>query len=165
MKKLSVFLCSFLCGMAILSPLCMAVNASTHSSHYKHWQYGYGSSFYLRYTRIQTEPNWASNIGTALNAWNLNTVASVYLSDNASHQIISGDFGNTGWYGKTSAFGNIQLNNNTPAEYRTETVAHEIGHALGLDHVSCTSEVMREYGFKGSPQPYDGDKEGVRTRW
>lgn len=48
--------------------------------------------------------------------------------------------------------------------YQNETIVHEFGHALGLDHTqpeNNTISVMREYGFNSKAYPLADDKDGI----
>ena len=48
---------------------------------------------------------------------------------------------------------------------RSEVVAHELGHTLGLGHVNWQSELMRSTGLKGSASLYAGDITGYHKIW
>ena len=164
MKKIfKIYLTSTIVGFILFYPTYI-VAATVHASHYAHLSWRYGSSFNVRYTPITSEVNWTSNIDTAISGWNSKAGSGIKRTSNVSHIMLSYYWGNTGWYAYASSSGNIRLNNITPAKYRNEVVAHELGHGLGLGHVNCSSEVMRETGFKGSHYPYEGDIQGFKKR-
>lgn len=54
----------------------------------------------------------------------------------------------------------------TTSIQRSETIVHETGHALGLDHPTEATDpskaVMRAYGFNKKAYPLSDDKAGIR---
>ena len=48
---------------------------------------------------------------------------------------------------------------------KSELVAHEIGHAFGLDNVSNTSVLMIYSGYKGSHYPEQDDVNGINANY
>ena len=49
-----------------------------------------------------------------------------------------------------------------------ETIVHEVGHALGLEHCQTEKEdisVMRALGFNGKPYPLEDDIEGISAKY
>lgn len=77
--------------------------------------------------------------------------------------IISKNYGNTGWDAMTYINLRIEIQDNVTSSNRSELVAHELGHGFGLGHYSCSSELMRAVGYKGSASPYEGDIAGINS--
>lgn len=53
----------------------------------------------------------------------------------------------------------------TSASHRNETIVHEVGHCLGLNHCRESDNsisVMRQYGFNDKAYPLSDDKKGIR---
>ncbi len=57
------------------------------------------------------------------------------------------------------------FSSDTTDSQRYETIVHETGHALGLDHPSTSTDqskaVMRAYGFNGKAYPLSDDIAGI----
>lgn len=83
------------------------------------------------------------------------------------------NYGNVGWVGYHVPwinYGEIKLNEwyHTSGSGFTkyeEVFAHEMGHAFGLFHYSCNSELMRAQGYIGTPNPQEGDIKGYRAKY
>lgn len=94
----------------------------------------------------------------ALNSWESRTKNVTFFESSATNQgIIMGSYnaGNTGWNGicynilgkdgyhlRSIITGNNYYMDSMSTNERQGVYAHEIGHALGLDHVKDTAQVM-----------------------
>lgn len=136
-----------------------------HATHYvKSSTVKYGKkNFKLQYSQ-KGSTNWTSSIKKGMQQWN-DEGASISLGTSA-YKIESKSYGTTSWAGDTTKY-TIYLNDSAVKNdtQRSEVVAHELGHALGLGHVACKSELMRSTGLKGSPSLYAGDIAGYHKIW
>ena len=121
--------------------------------------------------------NYSSYITTGINAWN-SSAARIYVSSSngamANIRFVSTNYGNTGWHGNClyptildrSAL--IKINDYYKSGFsgnEAELVAHELGHAFTLDHVTDKSSLMLSSGYKGSPTPSQDDVNGVNDKY
>lgn len=140
--------------------------ATLHASHYRgSTSVKWGSNnFTIRYRKL-SNMDWSTDINAAVSTWN-STVGSNLKVGNSVYEIRSESHGSSSWAGETYAT-YILVNDTvgTTTAKRRETVAHELGHALGLGHVACTSELMRSYGFRGYYSLYEGDINGYNVVW
>lgn len=111
----------------------------------------------------------------AVSAWN-GTATPIYIiyTGSAGAEIYesSSNFGATGWDGQTSwtltslhcngwtqtQYSNVQLNNYYTRNYTSANIqsvsGHELGHAMGLDHVNVTA-IMNPNTYVTTPQTDD----------
>lgn len=136
-----------------------------HATHYvisSSVKYG-KKSFKLQYTK-KGSTNWTTSIKNGMKQWNAEGT-SISLGD-STYKIESKAYGTASWAGDTTKY-TIFLNDSAVKNdtQRSEVVAHELGHTLGLGHVSCQSELMRSTGLKGSASLYAGDIAGYHKIW
>jgi len=111
-----------------------------------------------------TNGNYTTDIALGAGNWNATpTKLNLYpVLGGGGHIYVGGDyFGNIGWnaqntnYREFIWFGDydssvIDLNydamDSRSSLYNSSTITHEIGHSLGLDHVSDNSQIMSTYG-------------------
>jgi predicted Zn-dependent protease len=134
---------TILCLTCILS-IAIVINAFSYAlSGYK-W-----SSKYINYTRAASLPStYDTNITDAANMWNLNSHVFLTNATSSNYNIGGGSFGNTGWDGRTVTWYSgstitssvTQMNQTFTDAYndlaRKLVLTHEMGHALGLNHVN-----------------------------
>lgn len=113
-------------------------------------------------------------INIATSAWNSSPARVLFTRNSTSNNIdlISGNYGDIGWYGLcyyptilNGNFSRIQINDSLSGinGNESETIAHELGHALGLAHTETT--LMRKTGWNYSPTPHTDDINGVNSRY
>lgn len=172
-KSIGLVVLSIMVVLAFSTP----VYAIDHSGHYSinPWV-GWGShvSHVEWWYSQEGTINFHDVVDTAAYCWN-NTLTPIFMCEvyNQGDSVLrvnSKDYGNTGWYGQQIphiGYGNIKLN-----EYYTltdnewaEVASHEMGHAHGLNHYACSSEIMVASGFIGTPQPYTGDIAGINAKY
>ena len=141
------------------------VRAGTHSSHFALNWWSFGNSWKYYYTQ-QGTTNYSNNIISAISSWQTATSKLSVSKATAPYGnvvVTIKNFGNTGWDGITYINLRIDLQDSVVSSNRTELVAHEFGHGFGLDHFSCSYELMRAFGYKGSATPYEGDIAGINA--
>lgn len=112
--------------------------------------------------------NYYTSIKSAISGWEAKTSKLNYSEGSFSSydmRFASDSFGNTGWHGWCNpVFKLININDyyyDTFVYHRSELIAHEIGHANGLNDVSATQVLMRSSGYKNSKYPTSDDIEGI----
>lgn len=136
---------------------------SFFSFRFEWWSFGNSWKYY--YTQ-QGTTNYSNNIISAISSWQTATSKLSVSKATAPYGnvvVTSKNFGNTGWDGITYINLRIDLQDSVVSSNRTELVAHEFGHGFGLDHFSCSYELMRAFGYKGSATPYEGDIAGINA--
>ncbi|MBI2773944.1 MAG: hypothetical protein HYX56_05585 [Chloroflexi bacterium] len=119
--------------------------------------------------------------GDSISVWNSSPTAAYFSSGSSSNYLVNAAdayYGNTGWdgYGGVHGFcgnatdGFALLNDSTlPGKdysYRRHTEAHELGHALTLDHADGYVAVMSTTDTSYySPQQHDIDDMNARYPW
>ncbi|MBN1366456.1 MAG: hypothetical protein JW967_00825 [Dehalococcoidales bacterium] len=155
----------------------LPVGAVDHSTHYSinpfvGWN-GHESHVEWWYSQMGSK-NFIGEISYACNSWNntptvINMVR-VYSKSGSVLRIYSNNWGDNGWYGQHIpyiGYGNINLNEYYSLSYTqwAEVASHEMGHAHGLFHYNCASELMKASGFIGTPNPYTGDIAGINAKY
>ena len=115
--------------------------------------------YHITYKNNMTTNATAGNAG--IRGWNY-TAAPIWFEASSSPKVVltEANYGNTGWDGHTNrpcSYGvytpptTTQFNdtymNGEPAGHKQEITVHELGHALGLEHVhstSCSSMAIME---------------------
>ena len=126
---------------------------------------------------MEGSKNWTSYITTAKSAWN-SSAATIYFQNYANSggidiAINSQNEGNVGYYGLTfyptilnGHRSHMYLNDfySNVSGYESEVVAHELGHAVGLGHVSDNADsIMRITKMLGTYKPRPDDTHGVNS--
>lgn len=138
-----------------------------HSSHYTLNSWRMVNPIVYFYSQYGSH-NWSSNVAAAAGYWNTATLnlrpitkynSSVHYGYNVI--IESANYGNVTWNGRAYSSGYMQLNDyrSSALAKKTSIASHEFGHLLGLDHTSCTFEIMYS-PTKATGDPYYGDIAG-----
>lgn len=157
--------CTFLISPVIASAYSLETGVSRFPSQY---------DIRIKYVAVLSTPNLLSNVQAATSAWNSSAAQVLFTLNSTSPNIdlTSGAYGSTGWdglcYYPTILNGNhasIKINNYYASILgnQSECIAHELGHAIGLAHVSATTSLMRATGYKGSATPSLDDTNGVNS--
>ncbi len=138
-------------------------------------------SLYYDYYQEGTK-DYSSYIKSGVSAWNY-TTAHIYMfkqtdpdSQDFNITFTSKEYGSTGWHGHCQApipilwpdNSYIKINESYQSSFsgkESELVAHELGHSFRLDDVSDTTVLMRNSGYKGSPNPTQDDIDGVNSNY
>ena len=141
------------------------VSMGNHLSHVE-WWYSQDGDYYYGYRILLGANAWEdAGVGAGF--------TEVSDKDDSVIRIYSNDYGNVDWIGQHTphiGYGTIKLNeyhHDSQGGYETyeEVFAHEMGHAFGLDHYDCDSELMKPKGYNGTPDPYIGDKAGMAAKY
>ena len=159
----------------IISTLMMIIVMTTYSFAYSTQKYGWKT---IRIPIRTNAPGYSVEISRAINEWNsIHPSVQIYYDSKAPNVIYSGYYNNNwiGYYeyytsnGKLTRF-NIYLNNNKlngkSSKYKQGIVAHELGHALGLNDNSYknTASLMSIYRDKNVIiKPTADDIKGVKA--
>lgn len=102
------------------------------------------------------DPNLHQDVIDAINAWNSTKAVAIVVVNRpgkAYIKITSGYYGNTGWAGETytnlggantpsEIFINTYYTSQVDQRDRRIVIEHELGHALGLNHIDSRPSVM-----------------------
>lgn len=146
----------------------------TNVNAYQFWQTGvtnprnvtiYNMSSTSGYSAISYYSKWTSTgikFATFDNGLSSDIISGVVNQDNGTYAVTKykswGKF-NIVYY---KAF--IETN----LAWQRETVVHEVGHALGLDHTQKSNDsisVMRELGFNNKAYPLSDDIKGIKAKY
>ncbi|QHQ63301.1 matrixin family metalloprotease [Anaerocolumna sedimenticola] len=112
--------------------------------------------------------DYHSSIVSGLNGWEEKTSKLNYSEGDDSSwdmRFWSDDMGSTGWHGWCNpVLKLVNLNDYYYSSFindKAELVAHEVGHANGLDDVDSTKVLMRSSGYNHSKYPTSDDIEGI----
>lgn len=183
-KRKQIKFVSMLIFIAVLtfsSTLAIVTYAVDHTPHYK---LTFGVSMgnersSVKYWYSQEGSNYYGyRILLGANAWNNVSSIDANISEvsnksDSNIRVYSKDYGNTEWIGYHTpwiGYGDIKLNeyyqaSNGGIERYAEVFAHEMGHAFGLNHYSCSSELMVSSGYINTPNPQTGDISGYKDKY
>ena len=126
----------------------------------------------------------------SMNSWNARSATKfANVGSNEQLDVVDAYYGNNGWFGQTHVYGNgvncggtgyqqagkpfttminatYTLQPNWPDGERQEVVAHELGHAIGLDHNNVLGVLMNTntgvvWGQQGIDNPQTDDLNGA----
>lgn len=116
-----------------------------------------------------------SNINSGINTWDVTPevefTKKVSLISGSDLQIEKSNTSKGTVMGTSYGGGHIILWsgwNNLSSSDKKETVVHEVGHELGLDHTQTENNsiaVMRAKGFNGKAYPLSDDKAGISAKY
>ena len=106
------------------------------------------------------------SVGDALARWRARGVAAFQIGDGAGVQVVftSGNPAVYGYYDEAAATVYVNAELADPAA-RAVTIAHELGHALGLAHVPADQRASVMNPGNLTIDPTDADVAAIRARW
>lgn len=123
------------------------------------------------YYYVSYFPSSRSTVISGIKAWNslseIEFTTEVQFAGGTEIAIEYVDFNYNDTYASAYGSGNIAVYSlwyNLNETQKKETIVHEVGHELGLDHCQSSKEtisVMRALGFNNKPYPLADDKEGI----
>ncbi|MUT68770.1 hypothetical protein [Paenibacillus sp. NEAU-GSW1] len=136
----------------------------------------------ISYSYLGLTANYSQAMANGIAAWNDadTDVSFVYQSDSTKANIIfrQDTYGaNIGWYARTQnkpvhtsgTYTKTDIDFNSSAmdglsvTGRKGTSGHELGHAIGLDHVSQSTQIMSVSGIRQVSVPGSDDKAGANA--
>ena len=173
--------------MALMLALILVISGGTafgadreqdHSNHYSLARFVNWGKYVNKITwwyDQEGEDDFTEMIITAAEAWN-ETPTSINMTQVGNRKdsilrIYSDDYGDTGWYAKFNPFPDIHIGINEHYYLDEDQweiiIAHEMGHAHGLDHYDeCDMALMNSNPLNREDcHPYIGDIAGINAKY